>query len=60
MVAFSNKADVQNALCPSGPVACPALGCIPAVPVGLSAVCNPSGHCVVDYPHVVVADAAAQ
>jgi hypothetical protein len=60
MVAFSRKADVQNAVCPSGPVACPALGCEPAVPVGISAVCNQTGHCVVSYVQAFDAGAARQ
>jgi hypothetical protein len=58
MVAFSRTADVQNAVCPSGPVACPAIDCIPIVPVGLSAVCNQSGHCVVSFAQAGAAGAA--
>jgi hypothetical protein len=60
MVAFSNKANVQAALCAAGPMACPAIACAPAMPVGLSAVCNPNGHCVVNYPQIVDAGGAAQ
>lgn len=60
MVAFSLKADVQTALCGVGPVACPAIGCDIALPVGLVAVCDSSSHCVAIYPQVVDAGAATQ
>jgi hypothetical protein len=56
VVAFSSKANVQTTLCAGGPVACPAIAC--PLPAGYSAVCNSSGHCAVNYPHVVDGGAA--
>jgi hypothetical protein len=58
LVAFSRTAAVQNALCPTGPTACPAIACAP-LPDGVSAACE-GGHCIVKHPHVVDASTTMQ
>jgi hypothetical protein len=47
-VAFSHLGFVENAVCASGPVACPAIACAPS-PYVPRAYCDPSGHCALQY-----------